>query len=138
MPELFEETWINSLELKNRFVRSATWEGMAQSDGACSQPLTDLMVELAKGGVGLIISSHAYVVPEGQASPWQLGAYSDRLLPGLMRLADAVHQNGTSIILQLAHAGYFAFAKLTGWRPMAPSNSGRFLTARDDAGGKRY
>lgn len=112
---------INSLELKNRFVRSATWEGMAHTDGSCSQRLVDLMAELAGGGVGLIISSHAFVSPEGQASPWQIGAYGDELLPGLIRLAQAVHDNGAKIVLQLAHAGCHADTELTGQQPIGPS-----------------
>jgi len=123
MPKLFEKTMINSLGLKNRFVRSATWEGMAHTDGSCSRRLIDLMVELAGGGVGLIISSHAYVSPEGQASFRQIGAYGDELLPGLTRLAQAVHDNGAKVVLQLAHAGCHADTALTGQQPMGPSDS---------------
>lgn len=61
MPKLFERSEINGMKLSNRFVRSATWEGMAAEDGACTPKLMKLMVDLAVGGVGLIISSHAYV-----------------------------------------------------------------------------
>jgi len=121
MSKPFEKTRINSLELKNRFVRSATWEGMAQSDGSCSRPLINLMAELARGGVGLIISSHAYVSPEGQASPWQIGVYSDGLLPELTRLTRAVHENDGKILMQLAHAGCHADTALTGQQPIGPS-----------------
>ena len=122
MTELFEHSTINGMKLANRFVRSATWEGMAADDGACTPKLIDLMVELAKGGIGFIISSHAYVSPAGQAGPWQLGVYNDALVPGLAAMAKAVHDNGGKIVLQLAHAGFFANAKLTGQTPMAPSN----------------
>ena len=79
MPMLFETTTIKSMSLTNRFVRPATWEGMAKEDGSCSRKLTDLMVQLAKGGVGLIITSHAYVSREGQAGLWQPGIYRDEL-----------------------------------------------------------
>jgi 2,4-dienoyl-CoA reductase-like NADH-dependent reductase (Old Yellow Enzyme family) len=119
--KLFKESHINSLTLSNRFVRSATWEGMATDDGAVTSRLIDLMVDLAKGGVGLIISGHAYVAKEGQAGPWQLGAYKDDLLPGLSEMAKAVHDNGGKIMLQLAHAGYHASSKLTGELPVSPS-----------------
>ena len=122
MTKLFEPGEINGMKLANRFVRSATWEGMAADDGACTPKLIDLMVTLAQGGVGLIISSHAYVSPEGQAGPWQIGVYDDKLIPGLEAMAAAVHENGGKIVMQLAHAGYFANAKLTGQTPMAPSN----------------
>jgi len=59
--KLFEATRINGMRLANRFVRSATWEGMAGADGAVTPELVNLMVELARGGVGLIVSSHAYI-----------------------------------------------------------------------------
>ncbi len=36
MKQLFEKTKINQIELKNRFVRSVTWEGLANPDGSCS------------------------------------------------------------------------------------------------------
>ena len=126
MNKPFEPGTINGMQLANRFVRSATWEGMAADDGACTPKLIDLMTELAKGGLGLIISSHAYVSPEGQASPWQVGVYSDDLVPGLEAMAKAVHENGGKIVMQLAHAGFFANAKLTGQTPLAPSNVAGF------------
>jgi len=121
MGSIFESGMINGLQLSNRFVRSATWEGMAAEDGKVTPKLIELMVELAKGGVGLIISSHAYVRQDGQASPWQLGVYSDALIAGLREMTTAVHDNGGKIILQLAHAGFFAAAKLTGKTPLAVS-----------------
>ena len=122
MAALFEETQIKGMVLANRFVRSATWEGMAGDDGSATPRLIDCMAALAGGGVGLIISSHAYVHREGQAGPWQLGVYSDDLIPGLTALADAVHENNGKIVLQLAHAGFFADARLTGHPPLAASN----------------
>jgi 2,4-dienoyl-CoA reductase-like NADH-dependent reductase (Old Yellow Enzyme family) len=109
------------MSLSNRFVRSATWEGMATEDGACTAKLVELMTALAEGGVGLIISGHAYVSPEGQAGPWQLGIYRDELIPGLESITTAVHEKGAKIAAQLAHAGCFAAAKLTGQPPMAAS-----------------
>lgn len=122
MAQPFEPGDINGTRLSNRFVRSATWEGMAADDGSCTTRLIDLMVNLAKGGVGLIISSHTYVMKEGQAAPWQLGIYKDELVPGLQDMTAAVHENGGKIVMQLSHAGYFAYPKLTGQTPVAPSN----------------
>ncbi len=83
MAELFEGTSINGMSLANRFVRSATWEGLADEHGAVTPRLTEMMVELARGEVGLIISGYAFVSPEGQSSPRQLAVYDDRFLPGL-------------------------------------------------------
>lgn len=122
MSKLFEQSTINGMKLSNRFVRSATWEAMATDSGAATPRLTDLMTGLAQGGVGLIISGHAYVCREGQAGPKQLGVYDDELIPGLEDLARAVHQYGSKTVMQLAHAGITAAADLTGMTPLAPSN----------------
>ena len=65
MNQLFAGSNIGGMTLPNRFVRSATWEGMAAEDGSVTPKLIETMVALAKGGVGLIITSHAYVIPEG-------------------------------------------------------------------------
>jgi len=122
MSKMFERTEINGMVLSNRFVRSATWEGMATNDGAVTPKLIATMVDLARGGVGLIISSHAYVRPEGQASPWQLGIYKDELIPGLQEMTAAVHAYGGKIVMQLSHAGKFAPEKLTGQTPLVVSD----------------
>ena len=79
--KLFEPSSIGTLRVKNRFVRSATWEGMAGDDGSCTSRLVELTSELAVGEVGLIVSSHAFVSPEGQAGPWQLGIHDDKFTP---------------------------------------------------------
>jgi len=108
--------------MANRFVRSATWEGMAGEDGSATPRLIETMTALAKGGVGLIISSHSYIRPEGQATPWQLGIYKDELIPGLRQMTEAVHSCGGKIIMQLAHAGNFAAEALTGQPPLVVSD----------------
>jgi len=121
MAKLFEKISINNMKLENRFVRSATWEGLAEKDGGVTPALSDRMVALARGGVGLIITGYAFIHKSGQSGPWQLGADRDELLPGLTSLAAAVHENNGRIVLQLAHGGFFAMKQLTGEAPLAPS-----------------
>ena len=121
MSRLFESSEINGMELKNRFVRSATWEGMAADDGACTPKLIKLVGDLAEGGVGLIISSHAYIREDGQAGPWQIGVYNDEHIDGLKKMTRAVKDHGSRIVLQISHAGYFANPKLIGQTPLALS-----------------
>lgn len=121
MSKLFETTEINGMVFKNRFVRSATWEGMAGDDGSCTPELADLMVKLAAGGIGLIITSHAYVAKKGQAGPWQLGIYKDDLISGLREMTGRVHDKGGRIVAQISHAGFFANPKLIGETPAGPS-----------------
>ena len=45
MAELFSSWQIGSLELPNRLVRSATWEGLADSSGAVTDRLIELILE---------------------------------------------------------------------------------------------
>ncbi|MDA8124740.1 MAG: NADH:flavin oxidoreductase [Deltaproteobacteria bacterium] len=122
MGTLFEGSAINGMKLRNRFVRSATWEGMASPEGAVTKRLIETMTALAQGGVGLIISSHAYIRREGQAGMNQLGLYGDELLPGLKEMAAAVHAAGGKMVIQLAHAGHFAAEKFTGLTPWVVSD----------------
>lgn len=121
MPELFESTKIRELELANRFIRSATWEGMAAEDGECTPRLINLMTQLAEAQVGLIITSYAYIRRDGQNAPGQLGIHKDELIQGLKKMAEAVHEKGGKIIPQIVHAGFFANPKITKQRPIAPS-----------------
>jgi 2,4-dienoyl-CoA reductase-like NADH-dependent reductase (Old Yellow Enzyme family) len=121
MPELFESTSIGEMVLSNRLIRSATWEGMANEDGAVTSRLSAISEQLSRGGIGLIITGHAYVSPEGQATPWQLGVYSDKLLPGLSEMTKTVHGSGGRIIMQLAHAGLHAASSLGRLDPIGPS-----------------
>ena len=121
MPKLFESTRLNSITLANRFVRSATWEGMAADDGSCTPALIDVACQLARGGVGLIITGHAFVSEDGRATPWQMGVCRDELIPGLAEMARTVHEAGGRIVMQIAHAGCHAATKLTGLQPMGPS-----------------
>ena len=107
MGALFEKSDINGMVLSNRFVRSATWVGMATDEGACTPRLIDLMSNIATGDVGLIITGHAYVRQDGQHSPWQLGIHQDTLIPGLQNLTRAVHEHESKIVIQLGFGGAY-------------------------------
>ncbi|WP_300667357.1 NADH:flavin oxidoreductase [Desulfoluna sp.] len=124
MNPLFTPMTINGMTLANRFVRSATWEGMAGPDGCVTQRLIDCMAALADGGVGLIITGHAFVALEGKASPWQLGIHDDAFLPGLQKMVNEVHVRGGRIVAQLAHAGRRALQEESGLPPRMISATG--------------
>ena len=121
MAILFDQTRINNLALPNRFIRSATWEGLADETGACTPALIERMVELASGRVGLIITGHSYVHPAGQATTRQLGVDNDGRIDGLRKMTAAVHAEGGVIIMQLAHGGLKADPQLTHTSPVGPS-----------------
>jgi 2,4-dienoyl-CoA reductase-like NADH-dependent reductase (Old Yellow Enzyme family) len=119
--KLYEKSQINGMVLENRFVRSATWEGMAGDNGSTTPQLINCMEALAHGGVGLIITSHAYVLENGRVRPKQLGVYHDDMIPGLYEMTRAVHEQGGKIGIQLNHGGLFANPALTGEIPYGPS-----------------
>lgn len=96
---------MGNMELSNRFVRSATWEGMAAEDGGITDDLVALYRDLAKGKVGLIILSCASVDPRGKGLNGLIGIHSDSHIPGLKRLTDTVHEEGGKIVAQIYHAG---------------------------------
>ena len=104
MAELFDEIKISGMALRNRSVRSATWAGMAE-DGRCSVKLIELMEELARGDVGLIITGFAYVMPNGQALTKQLGIHDNAMIPNLLQLTERVHAANGKIAMQIVHAG---------------------------------
>ena len=102
---LFDSYRIAGLELRNRFVRSATWDGTADRSGNVTDASVALYRKLGKGGVGLVISGYAFVSPLGQAVPGQYGVNADDMIPGLHRLVQVAHQGGAKIALQIVHAG---------------------------------
>ena len=138
MPTLFTPTSIKNLTLPNRFIRSATWEGLAAENGDCTPELADRMENLAGENAGLIITGHAYVNPAGQATLRQLGIDNDSRFKGLSELTAAVHRRGGRIMIQLAHGGLSADAKYSNMTPMGPSVAeglleppGREMTVED-------
>lgn len=121
MAKLFEPTDINGMMLRNRVVRSATFEGMANPDGSCSPRLVKLMEALARGGVGLIVTGYAYVNQRGKSRPGQLGVYSDGLIPSLTEMASCVHREGGKIAMQIAHAGCNSYVLAREQTALGPS-----------------
>jgi len=103
--DLFKPYKIGSLEVKNRFVRSATWDATANDSGAVTDASIDIYNRLGEGGVGLIVTGFAFVTPLGQAIPGQYGAHSDDMIPGLSKMAQAAQRGGAKIALQIVHAG---------------------------------
>ena len=118
---LFRPFQIKDLEIPNRFVRSATYDGSADKSGRVSELQMSLYKELALGKVGLIITGIAYVHASGRISPSQNSIAHDDDIAGLSRLTRMVHNLGATIALQLFHAGRET-GKIYQKRPaMAPS-----------------
>jgi 2,4-dienoyl-CoA reductase-like NADH-dependent reductase (Old Yellow Enzyme family) len=121
MKTLFDTTSINGMELRNRFVRSATWEGMCDVQGRPGQKLAECYRQLARGKVGLIITGYAFVRLDGKQTRGSLGAHSDDFVPELKELSRAVHDEGGKLCMQLVHTGGQARVA-TGTRLLAPSS----------------
>lgn len=121
MATLFEKTTINGMTLKNRLVRSATWEGMCEPDGRPTRRLIEVYRDLAEGGTGLIISGYAYVRPEGKQLPGKMGIYTDDFAENFIELTRTVHDSGGKIVIQLVHAGGQADPKNALGQIVAPS-----------------
>lgn len=124
MNQLFDPIQISSLTSRNRFVRSATHDRMAEPDGQISDAQLKLYENLAAGGVGIIITAHSYVShPLGRASIPQNAIFDDKYVEGYKRLADVVHRHGAKLVIQLAHAGRQTLPDLIeGQMPVAPSD----------------
>jgi 2,4-dienoyl-CoA reductase-like NADH-dependent reductase (Old Yellow Enzyme family) len=120
--KLLEPFSFAGLDLKNRMVRSATYEKRADIDGIVTDSLLDFYKDLTMGGAGLIITGNALVHITGRSVPQMICIHNDHYLDGLKRLTDAVHSLEGTIILQLSHGGRQCFPKLLGGeQPMAPS-----------------
>ncbi|MEW6110685.1 MAG: NADH:flavin oxidoreductase [Thermodesulfobacteriota bacterium] len=105
MPDLFDKTWIKSLELANRSVRSATWSGVADERGNVTDLAIDFYSELGRGGIGLIVTGYQFVMTNGQQLVYMMGNYEDGQVEGLRRLAAAIHEQGGKVVPQIVHCG---------------------------------
>lgn len=100
---------INRLRLPNRLVMPPMATSKSSPDGTVTDALCAYYAEKSRGGyIGLVITEHCYVSPDGKAHAGQLSAADDRVVPGLARLVDTIHGNGTRVFAQLSHAGAFA------------------------------
>lgn len=125
---LLAEGRLGPLRAGNRLIRAGTSESMAGPDGVVTDELVSLYARLAGGGVGTIFTGHLYCHPRGKYARRQTGIYSDELIPGLRRLADAVHARGGLVLAQLAHAG--SQSRVPEVAPLAPSAVPNALTGR--------
>ncbi|MFC1859463.1 NADH:flavin oxidoreductase [Thermodesulfobacteriota bacterium] len=121
MSILFTPKKLGNVQIKNRFVHSATYEVMALETGHISEMLLKRYEKLANGGIGLIIPGYVYVHPSGRAYPYQSGIHSDDMIPGLKRMVDIVHHKEGKITFQLVHAGLYTRKDLIGQIPLGPS-----------------
>lgn len=108
--------------MANRLVMPPMATAKAEPDGKVSQALLDYYAEKSRGGyLSLIIIEHSYITPEGKASENQLSASDDTVIPGIRKLAEVIHSNGSRTAMQINHAGSAAQKEVIGTTPLAPS-----------------
>lgn len=120
MKKVFEAVKLGNLSLNNRLVRSATWEGIARSDGSVTGQATAIYDELAAGGVGAIITGFTSVALHDYYFGGMMRLCDDALIPQYKRLTDTIHAHGTPVITQLALGAYYREA------------AGRYMQAEPD------
>ncbi len=103
--KLFEPATIGALNLDNRLVRSATAERLADDAGCPLSELGELYRTLAAGGVGLIITGHAFVDARGCCHRQMSGLHNDELIPHWQSITRTVHDAGGKIAVQINHGG---------------------------------
>jgi 2,4-dienoyl-CoA reductase-like NADH-dependent reductase (Old Yellow Enzyme family) len=117
--QLFTGAAIGPLELRNRTIRSAAFEGMSPG-GRPSRSLRQYHAAVAAGEIGMTTVAYAAVTPQGRTFEHQLWMRPE-IVPALRELTDAVHREGAAASIQLGDAGNMADRDVTGRRPVAPS-----------------
>ena len=121
---LFTEWKLPNVTARNRLVRSATYEGLADEARRPLPELGDLYAALAAHEVGTIITGFCYVSRRGRAmQPRQCGIDSDRKIAAWEKVVAKVRAacESTVLLMQLAHCGLQTRPEMTGFAAMAPS-----------------
>jgi 2,4-dienoyl-CoA reductase-like NADH-dependent reductase (Old Yellow Enzyme family) len=116
-PDPFAPAQLGPLTLRNRIVKAATFEGLTR-EHVVNDRLIEFHRRVAAGGVGMTTLAYCAVSPDGCGTPNEL-IVTPEAVPGLARLAEAVHAEGAALSAQLGHAG--AVAAGTGARAVSPS-----------------
>lgn len=113
---------IKGMEIRNRIVMPPMATAKSESNGKVTEKLCEYYDEKSKGGyIGLIITEHSYVSPEGKAGRGQLSIAEDSDIEGLSKLVSVIHKNHTKAIAQISHAGAAAKREITGYAPLSAS-----------------
>jgi 2,4-dienoyl-CoA reductase-like NADH-dependent reductase (Old Yellow Enzyme family) len=99
----FQEAQLGPLKLSNRFIKAATFEGLAP-ENVVSDELITFHRRIAEGGVGMTTIAYCAVAPDGQGAPNEI-VVGPAAAEGLRRFTDAIHETGTAASIQLGHAG---------------------------------
>lgn len=118
----FTPMYIGKMFVKNRLVVPAMDSAMCEMDGKIEKMAVDYYGARAKGGFGMVITEIAAIDDKASGMPGEPRLYSDEYLPGLTRLANAIHNGGAKAIVQLHHAGRETSTHMIGQFAVAPSS----------------
>jgi 2,4-dienoyl-CoA reductase-like NADH-dependent reductase (Old Yellow Enzyme family) len=104
MAHLFDPLTIRDVTLANRVVVSPMCE-YSSADGFVNDWHFVHLGSRAVGGAGLVLTEATAVLPEGRISPQDLGIWSDKHVEPLARVVRFIHEQGSVVGMQLAHAG---------------------------------
>ncbi len=107
-PHLFKPIQLGKLTIPNRIKYAATEENLNGRDGFVTDAGVAYLRERARGVVGGICTMQGVYMDEkrqGQGYVGQAAAWDDKFIPGLKRLADAIHEEGAIAAYQLMHCG---------------------------------
>lgn len=111
MKKIFEIFETNSIRTKNRLVRSATWENLANGHGGIHEDSYGLYEELAKGGVGTIITGFTSVSLHDYYFGGMMRLCDDSLIPEYRKLVDLIKAHDVFVLSQLALGAYYKKGK---------------------------
>lgn len=124
MKKLFESATVGGLSLRNRFIRSATFEYVYDNENEIfADRLLPMYEKLAGNGVAAIITGMVGVDENSRVGSVMVKAYAQSFVPELAKLADGVHALGTKLIVQINHCGQKARQIDGGGSPLGPSDA---------------
>lgn len=101
---LFKPKNIGPITIMNRFIRSATWDGLTDGNGMPLDEHFEMMVYLAQGMVGLICPGDMEVNLDSIGE--HVYAISDKKYVDAWKgVIDSIHTRGNKIMFQLNHKG---------------------------------
>lgn len=103
----FEPLKLGPIQLRNRFIKSATNEGMAPG-GAVTDSLIEFHRRIAAGGVGMNTLAYCAVSADGRTFADQIQLKLETVA-GLKKFTDAIHAEGAAACAQITHGGAFTF-----------------------------
>ena len=116
---LFTPATIGPLTLRNRTIRSAAFEGMAEHYSP-SEKLYQYHTSVAAGGIGMTTLAYASVSRSGLSFESQLWMRPE-IIPGLRRITDSIHSHGAAASIQLGHCGNMTHISTAGQIPIGAS-----------------